>query len=292
MTDTPSAMLVAGQGSPLVLLHGLGGTWEIWKPVLPALEARHRVVALTLPGHHGGPDYADRGDATVAGLADQLIATLRSEGIDQAHVAGNSLGGWLAIELARRGFARSVTAFSPAGGWRTEADYRAVATPFRIFYAVVGVIVLVARLFAGATWLRKALTKQMMEHGERLSAADFLGMLRAMAKTRILRGLLRTMGRDGPVAPLAAGTVPIRIAWGGRDAVIPYPRYGEPFVERIDGAEAITLPGVGHVPMVDDPARIASSILEVTQRAERASARENDARETVVVPIVVGGGAA
>ena len=269
----PSAAHVGGQGSTLVLLHGLGGTWEIWRPVLKALEARHHVIALTLPGHHGGPDYAGSGDATVAGLADQVIATLRMQGIAHAHVAGNSLGGWLSIELARRGFARSVTAFSPAGGWRTDEDYRAVSTPFRIFYALVGVILFVTRLFAGASWLRKAMTKQMMEHGERLAAADFLGMLRAMAKTRVLRGLLRTMARDGPVAPLEAGGVPIRIAWGGCDAVIPYPRYGEPLVARIHGAEATTVPGVGHVPMYDDPARIVANILDVTSRVD-APARE------------------
>jgi pimeloyl-ACP methyl ester carboxylesterase len=277
MADTPSAMHVAGEGSPLVLLHGLGGTWDIWKPVLPALEARHRVIALTLPGHHGGPDYAGSGDATVAGLADQVIATLRREGVDHAHVAGNSLGGWLAVELARRGFARSVTAFSPAGAWRTEADYRAVATPFRVFYAIVGVILFIARLLGGATWLRKALTRQMMKHGERLSAADFLGMLRAMAGTTVLRGLLRTMGRDGGVAPLDAGSIPTRIAWGGCDAVIPWARYGEPFVERIAGVEATTVSGVGHVPMYDDPGRIATSILEVTRRAEQAAARAGGA---------------
>jgi len=264
----PSAAHVGGQGSTLVLLHGLGGTWEIWRPVLKALEARHRVIALTLPGHHGGPDYAGSGDATVAGLADQVIATLRMQGIEHAHVAGNSLGGWLSIELARRGFARSVTAFSPAGGWRTDEDYRAVSTPFRIFYALVGVILFVTRLFAGASWLRKAMTKGMMEHGERLAAADFLGMLRAMAKTSVLRGLLRTMARDGPVAPLEAGSVPIRIAWGGCDTVVPYPRYGEPFVERIHGAEATTVPGVGHVPMYDDPARIVANILDVTSRVD------------------------
>ncbi|HRH85239.1 MAG TPA: alpha/beta fold hydrolase [Rubrivivax sp.] len=280
--DIPTPAHMAGQGSPLVLLHGLGGTWHIWKPVLPALEAHHRVIALTLPGHHGAPAYDGSGDAAVAGLADQVIDTLRQQGIARAHVAGNSLGGWLAIELARRGFAMSVTAFSPAGAWRSDADYRAVATPFRIFYAIVGVILFIARLFNGATWLRKALTRQMMEHGERLSAADFLGMLRAMANTSVLRGLLRTMGRDGPVAPLDAGSVPIRIAWGACDAVIPYPRYGAPFVERIGGAEATTVAGVGHVPTYDDPARIAASILEVTRRAEESSARADDAPAKVL----------
>jgi pimeloyl-ACP methyl ester carboxylesterase len=291
MSETPSAAHVAGDGPPLVLLHGLGGTWHIWKPVLPALEARHRVIALTLPGHHGGPEYAGSGDATVAGLADQVIATLRADGIESAHVAGNSLGGWLAVELARRGFARSVTAFSPAGAWRSDADYRAVATPFRIFYAIVGVLLLGARLLGGATWLRKALTRQMMEHGERLAAADLLGMLRAMANTGVLRGLLRTMGRDGPVAPLDARRVPIRIAWGGSDAVIPFPRYGAPFVERIAGAEMTTVTGVGHVPMYDDPARIAGNILEVTQRVEQAAAGGGERSNSVEASSNAGGAA-
>jgi pimeloyl-ACP methyl ester carboxylesterase len=90
-----AASHVAGQGSALVLLHGLGGTWEAWRPVLSALEARHHFLALTLPGHHGGPPYAGAGDASVAGIADQLIAMLRAQGVKRAHVAGNSLGGWL-----------------------------------------------------------------------------------------------------------------------------------------------------------------------------------------------------
>ena len=272
--DTPAAAHVAGEGSPLVLLHGLGGTWEIWKPVLEPLAEKHRVVALTLPGHHGGPPYAGEGDATVAGLADQVIATLRDQGIERAHVAGNSLGGWLAVELARRGFARSVTAFSPAGAWRSDADYEAVAKPFRIFYAIVGVILFLVRAFAGWGWLRKTLMRQTMEHGDRVPQRDFLAALRAMANTPILRGLLRTMGRDGPVAPLDAGAVPVRIAWGGADAVIPYARYGAPFVERVHGVDVTTVAGAGHVPMYDQPERIVASILEVTRPVDAATARE------------------
>ena len=271
--EAPAASHIGGQGSDLVLLHGLGGTWEMWKPVIPALEARHHVIALTLPGHYGGPDYQGDGDASVAGLADQVIATLQAQGIARAHVAGNSLGGWLAIELARRGFARSVTAFSPAGGWRTDDDYRAISIRFRIAIALIGVILFVATLFSGSAWLRKVLTKQTMEHGERLSPGEFLGSLRAMAKTRVFRALLRTMGRDGPVAPLDPGRVPVRVAWGGCDAVIPYRRYGELFGERIVGAEATTVPGVGHVPMLDDPARVVASILDVTTPVDVAAGR-------------------
>lgn len=268
----PTPEYVGGQGSALVLLHGIGATWEVWKPVLKALEAKHRVIAMTLPGHYGGPAYSGGGDATVAGLADQIIANLRAQGIDRAHVAGNSLGGWLAIELARRHFARSVIAFSPAGGWSSDKDYQAVAKSLKVFYALVGTMLFVLTPLARFGWLRKALAKQTMEHGERFPAADFCASLRAMSMTRVVPGLLRTMGRDGPVAPMDAGGIPVRIAWGECDRVIPFQRYGQPFVERIHGAEMTIVRGVGHVPMYDDPEQVVANILEVTNKVDTAEA--------------------
>ena len=134
-----SALYDSGGDKPvLLLLHGIGGTWSIWTPVIALLESRFRIVAPTLPGHHGGPAYAGQGPATVAGIAEQLLAMLHARGIHAAHVAGNSLGGWLSMELARRGFARSVVALSPAGGWRTLADYQAIAREFRIGFVLPG----------------------------------------------------------------------------------------------------------------------------------------------------------
>ena len=263
-SSAPVSMHTGGQGSVLVLLHGIGGTWEIWKPVLPALEARHRVVALTLPGHFGGPAVAGKGDATVAALADQLVSMLRDQGIEHAHVAGNSLGGWLSLELARRGFARTVTAFSPAGGWRTDEDYRAIATPFKIFYAVVGAILILTKPFARFSWVRRILTKEMMAQGERMPPEDFLQMLRAMANTSVLPGLLRTMGRSIPTALQPRGVAPITIAWGEHDRVIPYAKYGAAFRERIERLHETVVANAGHVPMWDNPQEVVAQILAVT----------------------------
>jgi pimeloyl-ACP methyl ester carboxylesterase len=268
--NAPSPAHIGGEGTALILLHGIGCTWEVWKPVLEALQRRHRVIAMTLPGHYGGPDYTGAGDATVAGLADQIITILRAQGIDRAHVAGNSLGGWLSVELARRGFARSVIAFSPAGGWRSEQDYHAVAKPLKTFHGLANVIRILLLPFIRFAWLRKALAKQTMEHGDRVPARDVSDSLYAMSKTTVMPGLLRTMGRDGPVAPMDAGETPIRIAWSGCDRVIPYARYGEPFVTRIQGADARTVAGVGHVPMYDDPEQIIANILDVTGAVDAA----------------------
>ena len=260
-----------GPGPALLLLHGLGGTWHIWKPVLKLLETRYRVIATTLPGHDGGPAYAGEGDATVAGIAEQLIESLHARGIRQAHVAGNSLGGWLSLELARRGFALSVVALSPAGGWTTAADYRAVARPFRIIYALMPLILLLCGLFLGFAGFRRLLGRKTMEHAERMPQQDFRDSLRAMANTRILPGLLRAMGTHGPIAPMNA-PVPIRIAWSECDAVIPFERYGKPMLERIAGASGSVVRGVGHVPMYDDPQQVAEQILQIAAPSQAPAA--------------------
>lgn len=252
-----------GDKPALLLLHGMGGTWHVWRPVLALLEARHRVVAITLPGHHGGPEYAADGPASVAGLAEQVIAGLRARGIWQAHVAGNSLGGWLAVELARRGFARSVVALSPAGAWRSLKDYNEVARSFRLVYILLPVLLALSWLFLGFAAVRRVLGRKTMEHGERVPAADFRYSLRAMANTEVLPQLLDTMGRDGPVQPFRP-EVPVTIVWSGCDRVIPFQRYGEPWLERIQGAQGMVLEGVGHVPMYDDPAAVAQRILALS----------------------------
>ncbi len=257
-----------GSGSPLILLHGLSGTWQIWKPVIEHLSAHHQVIAPTLPGHHGGPVLGEGVEPSVAVIADLLIESFAARGIHSAHVAGNSLGGWLSLELARRGFAKSVVAFSPAGAWRTAADYRDVSRPFGIFFVLMPFILFLTTLFLGFAWLRHQLGLQTMEHAERMPESDFRDSLSALSNTRILPALLRTMGRDGPIAALDAAGIPIRIVWGEQDKVIPFERYGRPMIERVPAAECLHMAGVGHVPMYDDPAQVAQRILEVTQAAD------------------------
>jgi pimeloyl-ACP methyl ester carboxylesterase len=253
-----------GAGSYLVLLHGLGGTWHIWKPVLAALSDRHRVIAMTLPGHDGGRALPAGSEATVAVMADQLIAQLRQRGVTSAHVAGNSLGGWLALELARRGFAKSVVAFSPAGAWSTPKDYVDISRSFRILFALMPIIIVLTMAFLRFAAVRRLLCRPIMEHGDRIPGTEMLAMFHAMNRTRILPALLETMGRDGPIAPLNAGLTPIRIVWGGSDRTIPFERYGRPMMQRVAGTEGLTLAGAGHVPMFDDPQGVGDAILAVT----------------------------
>src|SRR4051794_40418462 len=104
-----------GDGPPLVLLHGFTDTWRTWEPVLPALERRHDVLAPSLAGHAGGPPLPRA--LTHATLADAVERAMDAAGWATAHVAGNSLGGYVALQLAARGRAESVVALAPAGGW-------------------------------------------------------------------------------------------------------------------------------------------------------------------------------
>lgn len=252
-----------GSGPALVLLHGLGGTWHIWKPVIPLLESRYRVIVPTLPGHCNGPALPSGSKASVPLLADTLIEALRARGIHSAHVAGNSLGGWLSLELQRRGFARSVTAFSPAGAWDSPEDYRKIATPFRAIFLLLPLLMLLTWLFLGFAGVRRALLRQSMEHGERLSKDELRMMLHGMRGAKGLPDLLDWMGTDGPIAALDVGSTPAAIVWGECDQVIPFERYGRPMLNRVPGAEPRTIPGVGHVPMYDDPQAVAAEIFRV-----------------------------
>src|SRR3954454_17031320 len=111
-----------GDGPPLVCLHGFIDTWRTWELVLPALERHHDVLAPMLPGHAGGPSI--EGAATPSTLVEGVERAMDEAGFETAHIVGNSLGGFVALQLAERGRARSVVALAPAGGWAPGDDAR------------------------------------------------------------------------------------------------------------------------------------------------------------------------
>jgi pimeloyl-ACP methyl ester carboxylesterase len=120
-TFTPSHR--GGAGSPLVCLHGFTDTWRGWELVLPALEGEHDVLALTLAGHAGGPSID--GEVTELALVEAIERAMDDAGFETAHLLGCSLGGYLALQLAARGRARTVVALAPAGGWAPgDESYR------------------------------------------------------------------------------------------------------------------------------------------------------------------------
>ena len=125
MSEISHARYRAGEGEPLVLVHGFTATWRCWMPVVGELVPRFDVIAPTLHGHDGGPQ-PDRSDHahSLTHAADHLERLLDDLGVDDAHFAGNSMGGALSLELAKRGRARSVVAISPGGGWNAGGHRR------------------------------------------------------------------------------------------------------------------------------------------------------------------------
>ncbi len=98
----------------MVCLHGFTDTWRTWELVLGELERKHEVLAPTLLGHAGGPPLGGelRDDGVIADAVEQAMD---DAGFATAHLVGNSLGGYVALQLAARGRARSVVAFSSRG---------------------------------------------------------------------------------------------------------------------------------------------------------------------------------
>ncbi|MDN5858872.1 MAG: alpha/beta fold hydrolase [Pseudonocardia sp.] len=146
-----------GEGPPLLLLHGVGGNWRVWSPIIPLLEPHHDVLAPTLLGHGGATGLADGVAPTLDALVDGVEAELERAGIETAHVVGNSLGGWVAIELARRGRAQSLILFSPAGARTSQRRMAAVAAGLRLSIEVLGRLAAHADRIAGSARLRHAL---------------------------------------------------------------------------------------------------------------------------------------
>jgi pimeloyl-ACP methyl ester carboxylesterase len=256
-----------GTGDPLVLLHGGAGTWRLWEPVIPLLESHHDVLALTLAGHWGGADVPVDGPGGIDALADQAELDMEGEGFDTAHLAGGSLGAWVALELARRGRARSVIAISPAGGWRKGSiDWLFLEWMYRAFR--VGARLLARRPYAVATRprLRRLLLWHHFARPERMHPDYCAHVITGVARCSGLDDFIAWSRQYGGARDLEQIRSPVLLAFPEYDRVLPRRRYGERIVEAIEHAEVITLPRVGHVAMSDDPALVARMIVHFTGR--------------------------
>jgi pimeloyl-ACP methyl ester carboxylesterase len=251
-----------GSGEPLVLIHGLGSHWQVWKPVLGLLEAEHDVLALDLPGFGEAPPLAPGEEPGVPCLADAVERAMDDAGWDDAHLAGNSLGGWVSFELARRGRARTITALSPAGAW-TPRERAIARAQIKIIFALGRRLAPHADRLTRRAPLRTLVFAGMNAKPWKVDPQAGAHALRALAGSSSFKPVLGWT-RERAIEGLAEVACPVTVAWGSRDRLLLPQRQGPRLARRLPDAEFRPLPACGHIPMADDPDAVARVILERT----------------------------
>ena len=237
-----------GSGRPLVLLHTLGTDHRMWDPVLERLAAERDVLALDLPGFGGSPAL-ERGSRRRP-RARGAPGFSRSRGIERPHVAGNSLGGWVALEMAAAGRAASVTAIAPAGLWSRPLEPKR-STTRTVARVLLPVLAPLLRTRAG----RRLAFAGTAARPELIPPAAAMRLARAYATAPGFRAANDAM-RAGRFTALDRLTIPVTLAWPEFDRLVSRPR-------RLPaGVRSVVLRGCGHLPTWDDPEQVAHVLLD------------------------------
>lgn len=247
-----------GRGEPLVLVHGIGSRWQVWEPIIDTLAESFDVIAVDLPGFAGSAPIPH---TTVDTLTDALADFLVAQGIERPHLAGNSMGGLISLQLGARGLARSVTAYSPAGFWdnagriwcqRSLGTLRAVGSKLgpaaQPFLRTAAGRTLFLGLVIGKPW---ALDTQVAIDTAN-AAVEAPGFPEALTSFKDAH-----LPETGGLA-----TIPVTIAWGNRDILLIYATQSRRARTTLPTARHITLHGSGHTPFYDDPAGCAQLLLD------------------------------
>jgi pimeloyl-ACP methyl ester carboxylesterase len=258
-----------GSGPPLVLLHGIGHHWQAWRPVIDLLADTFDVIACDLPGF-GRSDPLPAGvEPTVTAYVDAFASWFGELGLRRPHVAGNSMGGAIALELAKREEVASATALSPAGYWTAAERRWCQMTSLALIAHLPKPLAPAVIRLAGTRLGRLALLVQLFGHPGRVPRDEAVATLRDALHAPAFRTTLAAFDRYAAVEMRA--TVPVTIAWGNHDWLLPR-RLQAPRAQRmLPGARHVTL-GAGHVPYFDDPAAVAAVI-----RSTAAAARHQPA---------------
>ncbi len=251
-------------GQPLVFVHGLSGSWPNWLEQLPVLGVDRRVIAMDLPGFGHSPMPTD--EISIAGYARLLDGLMGELGIDAAAVVGNSMGGFIAAELAIA-FPQRVERLvlvSAAGISTTEArgPVRAVPAIRRLETTLAATGAWVASKSDSAARrarLREALLNVVVAHPSRLLPALAAEQLRGAGKPGFLQGLQAVLYYDVRER-LPEIACPTLIVWGDRDRLIPV-HDADVFAELIPNSRKVVFADTGHMAMLERPAAF-NSLLE------------------------------
>ena len=265
-----------GTGEPLVLIHGFSGIPGIWAPIVGRLEDHgFDVLGVTLTGHAGGTSLPEGTPASMGALVDQVESEMDAAGFETAHIAGNSLGGWIALELANRGRARSVVALAPAGGWDVGSrEEKRLKGLFTRNHAITQRTLPYMEKLVARPRLRRMVLGQVMSRGDRVTPSEALAIVQGAADCEIYFDLMEAILRDGPPREFAGVECPVLLVWGSKDRVLPVKRYSARMRQLVPSARWVDLPGLGHCPMGDDPELVSRTIAEFAHAAAGAAAAQ------------------
>jgi pimeloyl-ACP methyl ester carboxylesterase len=245
-----------GEGPPLVLLAGIGMAGAAWDPVADRLQRERELWAVDLPGFGRSVALPEGAPCGIEALTDNVATFLADAGIERPHVAGNSLGGAVALELGRRDLVASVTALSPvgfAGAAGQQFSRHSLLLTHRVARTLRG---RGARTFA-RPGVRRLLCAQMFAHPERLTPDQAYATLTTLVDGSGFHAVLDGLGDLRFAGPVP---VPVTIAWGARDGLLlPYQALRARRV--LPDARHVWLRGCGHLPMSDDPEQVAGVLL-------------------------------
>ena len=239
-----------GRGEPLVLIHPLGAELVVWEPVLERVARERDVIALDLPGFGASAPVRNGTLPTPQVLAGSVAAFLDELGLGRVHVAGNSLGGWVALELAKSGRALSVAGLCTAGFWKRPLGPRPGADMRRLGRALMPVM---------PTLLRSERGRRLVLRGS-IAKPD---LVPPAAAERLVRAYVTSPGferaneamRSAVFSGFEQIRAPVTLAWGEHDRLVARPRTTVP------GWRMVTLHGCGHIPTWDNPSQVARVLL-------------------------------
>lgn len=251
-----------GTGKPLLLIHGLGGSWRSWTPVLDALATQREVIAIDLPGFGATPPLP--GDVSIATLADAVTAFLNAHELTGVDVVGSSMGARLVLELARRGVVGATVSLDPGGFWRGwERPFFMVSIWLSI--RLIRLLQPVMPLLTSNPVTRTLLFAQFSAHPWRLSPTITLDEMRSFAASpsfdRLLYQLVYGAAQQGAAPGSTHG--PITIGWGRQDRVC-LPRQAQRAAQRFPNARLHWFETCGHFPQWDVPQETVRLILDST----------------------------
>lgn len=250
-----------GDGPPLLLIHGLGGTWRTWEPVLGALTGSCSVLAPTLPGHWGGlPEPVGR-VPTAESAADAMEILMDSLGIDTAHVVAHSIGAVVALELMRRRRTRSLSMLCPGLAWPGVGQRIRLA--YRLIMSHLVARTVTAGLKVGGT---SGLVDRWVFHlaanarGKPISAEEMV-LLQGLAHCHQFIGIVLLMALRVNPRPLPSPRGPVQVIWSENDDMVLPDRFRAALLHRIGAASEVTVSGTTHLLVNERPELVALLIL-------------------------------